>query len=75
LEQAGAAFTYSPATREFSRIMVPYYLMGFVVGTHTSSAVPCFGMGPGTEALKGLLHHSAVSGVMKAALSGPAAHQ
>ncbi|MCX5796093.1 MAG: alkaline phosphatase [Elusimicrobia bacterium] len=70
----GAAFTYAPAAREFSRVMVPHYLMGWVDGTHTSSAVPCFGMGPGTEALKGLLHHSAVSGVMQTALSGPA-HQ
>ncbi|MBI5240629.1 MAG: alkaline phosphatase [Elusimicrobia bacterium] len=70
----GAAFTYSPAAREFSRILAPHYLMGWVDGTHTSSAVPCFGMGPGTEALRGLLHHADVSGVLKSALSGTA-HQ
>ncbi|MDD5628408.1 MAG: alkaline phosphatase [Elusimicrobia bacterium] len=70
----GAAFTYSPAAREFSRLLAPHYLVGWVDGTHTSSAVPCFGMGPGTEALKGLLHHADVAGVLRTALSVPS-HQ
>ena len=70
----GAFFTYSPATRELARVLKPHTLMGWVTGTHTSSAVPCFGMGPGAEALRGLLHNTAVFGVMRAVLSGPA-HQ
>ena len=64
----GDAFSWSPAAQELERRLRPYYLVGWVGGTHTSSAVPCFGMGPGTEALRGLLHNTDVAGVLKSAL-------
>ncbi len=71
----GDAFAWSPAIHALARALEPAYLMSWNTGTHTSSAVPCFGMGPGTEALRGLLHNTAISGVLKAVLSTPTAHQ
>ena len=71
----GAAFSYSPGMHALAKALEPFYLTSWTTGTHTSSAVPCFGMGPGSQALRGLLENTEVSRVMRSALSGDAAHQ
>ena len=70
-----AAFSYSPGMHALAKVLEPFYLMSWNTGTHTSSAVPCFGMGPGSEGLRGLLENTEVSRMMRTALSEKVAHQ
>ncbi len=53
-------FAYSPASHAIAKILEPYYLVAWNTGTHTSSPVPCFGIGPGSEALRGFLENTDV---------------
>jgi alkaline phosphatase len=66
-------FEYSPATHALAAALEPYYLASWNTGTHLSNPVPCFGLGPGSESLRGLLQNTALFGMMKAAADRAAA--
>jgi alkaline phosphatase len=53
-------FTQSPAAQELGRILEKQTLVVWNTGTHTSALQPCFGIGPGSERLHGLIEDTDV---------------
>jgi len=53
-------FAHSPAAHAISRALEGQTLVLWGTGTHTSAPQPCFGIGPGSERLHGLIENTAV---------------
>jgi alkaline phosphatase len=60
-------FTQSPAAQEIGRILEKQTLVVWNTGTHTSALQPCFGIGPGSESLHGLIEDSDVFSALRPA--------
>lgn len=53
-------FAQSPAAHAIARILEKQTLIVWSTGTHTSALQPCFGIGPGSERLHGLIEDTDV---------------
>jgi len=62
-----ANYSY-PYLHSLAFVLRPYLRVGWGSQTHTSSPLFLFGLGPGSERIKGLMHNTELFGVMKAAL-------
>ncbi len=53
-------FAHSPAAHAIARVLEKQTLVVWSTGTHTSALQPCFGIGPGSERLHGLIEDTDV---------------
>jgi alkaline phosphatase len=58
----------SPYLHTLAFVLRPYVGIGWVGQTHTTSPLYAFGMGPGSERIKGLLHNTQLFEIMKVAM-------
>jgi alkaline phosphatase len=62
-----ANYSY-PYLHSLAFVLRPYLGVGWASQTHTASPLYVFGMGPGSERIKGLLHNTQLFEIMKAAM-------
>lgn len=62
-----ANYSY-PTLHSLAFVLRPYLRVGWGSQTHTASPLFAFGMGPGSERIKGLLHNTELFTIMRAAL-------
>jgi len=57
-----------PYLHTLAFVLRPYLRIGWASQTHTASPLYAFGMGPGSERIKGLLHNTQLFEIMKTAM-------
>jgi len=62
-----ANYSY-PYLHSLAFVLRPYLRVGWGSQTHTASPLYAFGVGPGSERIKGLLHNTQIFEIMKAAM-------
>ncbi len=65
LDPANYSYAY---LHSLAFVLRPYLRVGFGSQTHTAAPLYAFGMGPGSEPVKGFLHNTQLFGIMKTAL-------
>jgi len=62
-----ANYSY-PYLHSLAFVLRPYLRVGWGSQTHTASPLYAFGVGPGSERIKGLLHNTQIFEIMKTAM-------
>jgi alkaline phosphatase len=65
LDPANYSYAY---LHSLAFVLRPYLRVGWGSQTHTASPLYAFGLGPGSEQIKGLLHNTQLFTIMKEAL-------